>query len=68
MSETQDSNNQSSQELLLGMALGYMLARAVHVTAEMGIAGAGRDLSGDRAARRTLAINPAARNRALMRL
>jgi hypothetical protein len=38
MSEPQDPNNQSSQELLLGMALGYMLTRAVHVAAEMGIA------------------------------
>ena len=38
MSDTQSPNNQSPQELLLGMALGYMLARAVHVAAEMGIA------------------------------
>ena len=38
MSDTQSPNNQSPQELLLGIALGYMLARAVHVAAEMGIA------------------------------
>jgi Dimerisation domain len=38
MSEPQSPNNQSPQETLLGMALGYMLARAVHVAAEMGIA------------------------------
>jgi O-methyltransferase domain/Dimerisation domain len=38
MSETQSPNNQSPKETLLGMALGYMLARAVHVAAEMGIA------------------------------
>ena len=38
MSETQSSNNQSPEDVLLGMAMGYMLARAVHVAAEMGIA------------------------------
>jgi hypothetical protein len=38
MSETQGPNNQSPQDVLLGMAMGYMLARAVHVAAEMGIA------------------------------
>ena len=30
MNEPQSSNNQSPQEMLLGIALGYMLARAVH--------------------------------------
>ena len=33
MSESQSPNNQSPKETLLGMALGYMLARAVHVAA-----------------------------------
>src|SRR5690348_8648415 len=43
MREPQSPNNQSPQEMLLGIALGYMLARAVHVAAQMGIA----DLLGD---------------------
>ena len=36
MSETQSPQNESPQEMLLGMAMGYMLARAVHVAAETG--------------------------------
>ena len=38
MSEKRNESNQSPQELLLGMAMGYMMARAVHVAAELGIA------------------------------
>jgi hypothetical protein len=38
MSEAQNPNSQSPQDLLLGTAMGYMLVRAVHVAAEMGIA------------------------------
>jgi len=38
MGETQRPNDQSSQDLLLGIAISYMLSRAVHVAAEMGLA------------------------------
>ena len=38
MSEMPSPNDQPSQNLLLGMAIGYMMSRAVHVAAEMGIA------------------------------
>jgi hypothetical protein len=36
MRDIQSPNNQSLQDVLLGIATGYMIARAVHVTAEMG--------------------------------
>jgi hypothetical protein len=38
MRDIQSPNNQSLQDVLLGIAMGYMIACAVHVTAEMGIA------------------------------
>ena len=38
MSETKHTNDRSPSDVLLGMATGYMLARGVHVAAELGIA------------------------------
>src|SRR5262249_55187083 len=38
MVETPNPNGQSPQELLMGIAMGYMLSRALHVAADMGIA------------------------------
>jgi hypothetical protein len=39
MRDTQSSNNQFLQDVLLGIAMGYMIARTVHLaTAETGIA------------------------------
>ncbi len=43
MIEPPRPNRQSPQELLMGLALGYMLARAVHVAADMGLADLLRD-------------------------
>jgi len=37
MVETPNPNGQSPQELLMGIAMGYMLSRALHVAADMGI-------------------------------
>jgi len=38
MSEARRPNDPSPQDMLLRIAMGYMLARGVHVAAEMGIA------------------------------